>query len=61
MEERNIVDKRYVRLEDMTKEGYIPFLAGRPKRETNISEEDILNLRISLNTAKSLEEFISLV
>ncbi|MFP4417135.1 MAG: hypothetical protein ACOC4C_04520 [Fibrobacterota bacterium] len=36
----------------------IPFLKGRPKRNTTIGDDDLTNLRIALNTAKTLDEFI---
>ncbi len=54
----NIRDKRSNRLEDILVGNYIPFLGGRPKRGQIINKDDILNLRIALNTAKTLEEFL---
>jgi len=39
----------------------IPMFSGRPKRSTRICKEDEVNLKIALETAKSWEEFISLV
>ena len=33
----------------------------RPKRDTVIGQEDIINLKIALGTAKTIEEFIKLV
>lgn len=36
----------------------IPPLMGRPERETCINEDDILNLNIALNTAKTIDEFL---
>jgi hypothetical protein len=36
----------------------IPFLEGRPKRETAIDHDDLLNLAIALNTCKTVEEFL---
>lgn len=36
----------------------IPFKGGRPKRTEKINNDDILNLKILLNTANSLEEFL---
>ena len=36
-------------------------LTGRPNRETVISEDDILNLRIALNTAKSFDAFLDVI
>jgi hypothetical protein len=32
----------------------IPFLGGRPDRDQPISEDDITNLRIALNTTRSV-------
>jgi hypothetical protein len=59
MENRNVVDKRAVKLEDILKEDYIPFLGGRPNRETVICKEDVLNLTIALNTSSSVDEFLN--
>ena len=43
----------------------IPFLGGRPEREVGqegrIKKNDVINLKIALNTCKSLEEFLSKV
>lgn len=61
MENNNIIDKRPIRLEDIMKEGYIPFLGGRPERENIISEDDIINLRINLNITSSVEEFLKIL
>ena len=58
---RNVYDKRYIRLEEVGREEYIPFLGGRPHRDNVISEDDITNLIIALNTAKSLEVFLEQV
>jgi hypothetical protein len=58
---RNVYDKRYVRLEEVGRDEYIPFLGGRPSREKIISEDDITNLIIALNTAKSLDVFLEQV
>jgi len=58
MEKRKVVDKRSVRLEDFDKPDYIPFLEGRPHRETVISGDDMTNLAIALNTSSSLEELL---
>ena len=35
----------------------IPFLGGRPKRESIISNDDILNLLIACNTCRTMDEF----
>jgi hypothetical protein len=36
----------------------IPFLKGRPDRKGRISKDDMLNLKISLNTTSSVDDFI---
>jgi hypothetical protein len=61
MEKKNVIDKRSVKLEQMRKPGFIPFLEGRPKRDTVIGKEDILNLSIALETSGTLEEFLARV
>ncbi len=38
----------------------IPFLGGRPKRDSTINQDDILNLQIALFTSRTLEEFLSI-
>lgn len=58
MKKPNIIDKRFVRLEEVTKPDYIPFLGGRPARETVISKDDVLNLSILLNTTRSVDFFL---
>ena len=58
MEKPSVIDKRSVRLEDISRAGYIPFLGGRPKRVTIITHDDIINLAILLNTTTTVEEFI---
>lgn len=47
---KNVIDKRKIRLEEVTKDEYIPFLGGRPERDTIINQDDITNLIIALNT-----------
>ncbi|MBD3347187.1 MAG: hypothetical protein GF401_19205 [Chitinivibrionales bacterium] len=58
MRRPNVVDKRNVRLEEMMKEGYIPFRGGRPKRKNVISSDDVTNLTIALNSSKSFDDFL---
>ncbi len=41
-----------------TKKKQIPFLEGRPYRNTVIEDDDLTNLRIALNTARNLDEFL---
>jgi hypothetical protein len=61
MEKKNVLDRRAVKLEEVMKPGFIPFLEGRPKRDTVIGKEDIMNLNIALETSKTLEEFLARV
>jgi len=55
--EDNINDKRFVKLENVMAENYIPFMTGRPERDEVISKNDLLDLKIMLNQLKSAEEF----
>ena len=59
MENKRVIDKRYIRLEEVMKAGFIPFLGGRPERVSIIKADKILNLRILLNTTSSVEMFIA--
>jgi hypothetical protein len=54
-------DRRRVSLNEVMAKDYIPFLSGRPKREMTINANDVMNLKIALNTTGSIEEFISQV
>jgi hypothetical protein len=58
MENKKVVDKRQIKLEDIMKPGYIPFLGGRPERETVICYDDVMNLAIQLNTNDTVEELL---
>ena len=58
MEKKPVVDKRSIRLEEVMKKDYIPFLGGRPDREKVIGLDDVLNVRINLNVAMTGEDFI---
>lgn len=55
------MNPREFRMQEAPEEKAIAVLSNRPERETIISEDDILNLRIALNTESSLEEFIEVV
>jgi hypothetical protein len=57
-ESRKIFDRRTIKLEDVMKSDYIPFLSGRPERETVIGADDLLNLSILLNTTEGVEAFL---
>ena len=59
MKKRHVADHRRIKLENIKKKDYIPFLGGRPKRKKVISNDDIVNLSIALNTCKNFEELIN--
>jgi len=61
MNSKNVYDKRKVKLEEIMKEGYIPFLEGRPRRDKIIKSEDLVDLIIALETCETLEEFLQKV
>jgi hypothetical protein len=55
----NVHDHRSIKLEDVMKPNYIPFLGGRPKRDEIISADDEIDLRILFNTTSTVEEFLN--
>jgi hypothetical protein len=59
MRKPHVEDHRRIKLEKIENPDYIPFLEGRPEREKVIRNEDILDLRIAMNTSKSLEDFLN--
>lgn len=61
MEKRHVTDKRSVRLEKILSKDYIPLGEGRPDRSKIIGSDDIINLRIALHTAGSIEDFVNSV
>lgn len=61
MESREILNRSEFNTDADLNKKIIPFLEGRPKRETVINHEDILNLKIAANTATSLSEFLALI
>jgi hypothetical protein len=58
---KNVIDKRSIKLEDVMKPDYIPFLSGRPERESIIGKDDVMNLEITLHTSRSVEEFLKTI
>ncbi|NLL15009.1 MAG: hypothetical protein GX267_16525 [Fibrobacter sp.] len=52
------LDKPLIQPDQFINHPFIPFLQGRPVREGIISNEDLINLKIALNTSKSLHEFL---
>jgi hypothetical protein len=58
MEKQNLLENQL----DMNEgKEQIPFLGGRPDRLTIISQDEITNLVINLNIAKSVDEFLQMV
>ncbi|NLD92917.1 MAG: hypothetical protein GX639_09640 [Fibrobacter sp.] len=60
MEPKNVIDERPVGTVSPAKTR-IPFLSGRPERETIISVDEITDLTIVLNITKSVDEFLKLI
>jgi len=58
MDKRHVIDRRKVRLEELMKDGYIPYMAGRPRREKAINTDDLTNLAIALNTSDSINDLL---
>jgi hypothetical protein len=58
-DKKHVVDKRTIKLEEVMKKDYIPFLGGRPSKAIRISDDDVLNLSIVLNTCNSVEELLT--
>jgi hypothetical protein len=58
-EKRKVVDKRSIKLEDILKPDYIPFLEGRPTREKRIGSDDLIDLEIMIKTTTTVDEFLS--
>ncbi len=56
---KRIIDKGAVPLEKVQSSDFIPFMSGRPKRESIIGKDDILNLRIALNSGLTWTEFLA--
>jgi len=54
-----VFDRRRVTLENTI--NCIPMFGGRPKRDTVIGDDDILNLQIALNTSNSVTDFLKVV
>ena len=57
MENRKISSNRNSR-HKVTIQGKIPFLKGRPKRNTAIDHDDCINLEIALNTCKTVDDLL---
>ncbi len=56
-----IHDRRAVKLEDVLKADFIPFKGGRPKRDEPISDSDVVDLKIALETRRTLERLFQRV
>lgn len=56
-----VSDRRRVKLEKIMDPNYIPLLSGRPNRDEPINNDDILNLKISLETTSNYFEFFEQV
>jgi hypothetical protein len=61
MNPKFISDRREIKLEHIMSPSYIPLYSGRPKRDTVINNDDILNLQIAIGVSSSIEEFVTQV
>ena len=57
--EAKFEDKRAVKLEKVLSADFIPLFGGRPRRALRIGKDDSLDLKILLNTTRSVEEFLA--
>jgi hypothetical protein len=56
--EKSMKDIHGFRLKDLAASNYIPFLGGRPERNTPICSPEIIDLKIDLWTTPSVELFL---
>ncbi len=61
MKERNLMEELHLMLERAMRDEYEKLITGRPARDREITKEDVLNLKIALNSSSSLDEFLELV
>ena len=61
MKKRNLMEELNMMLANAMKENRTKLFRGRPDRDMVINEEDELNLKIALNSSKSLDEFLAKV
>ncbi|MBN1983800.1 MAG: hypothetical protein JW795_19855 [Chitinivibrionales bacterium] len=61
MKKKNLMDELNFLLANALKEKQIKMFEGRPYREQVICQDDIVNLKISLNCCKTWEEFLNSV
>ena len=61
MKNQDIVDYKQMKVSKIKRRSIIPFMQGRPVRDTIIQKDDITNLIILLNTCKSLNELLNKV
>jgi hypothetical protein len=54
-----IRDNRSVKLDRVYAQDYIPLFAGRPKRETIIGKDDLLDIKILIHATHTVDEFIA--
>jgi hypothetical protein len=61
MRKRNTLENQPLPLETTLTDKSIPFLGGRPDRLDIISEDEILDLKITLNITKTVDEFLETI
>lgn len=53
--------KLFERMAEIKRNKKIEMFEGRPNRDLIINEDDVLNLKIALETAKSFEQFLKMM
>ena len=61
MKKQDIADYKQIKISKFKRRSIIPFMQGRPVRDTIIQKDDITNLVILLNTCNSFSEFLNKV
>jgi hypothetical protein len=57
--ESKLPQPRAAKWEKILAGDYIPMFGGRPIRRFNINKDDVLDLRILLNTTTSVDDFLA--
>ena len=58
MKKRTLIEELNIMLANAFREKELSLFEGRPDRDTVIGEDDIVNLRILLNTASDMRDFL---
>ena len=61
MRKRDLFEELNLMIEDAVKDIRSKLFSGRPERSNSIGREDLINLKIALNSCKTIEEFVNQV